>query len=112
METFTEMPYGYRWLTSEEKEELACLDPGERRWGWTNEEYFGVIVPTSDSNLAGYIRQWDCMIEFGMDHDHDPVECERIMADMNHEIPDDRDYSGWYGGERGYNDGLRWSDFV
>jgi hypothetical protein len=25
---------------------------------------------------------------------------------------DDRDYSAWYGGERGYNDGLRWSDFI
>jgi hypothetical protein len=25
------------------------------------------------------------MIEFGMDHDHDPVECESIIADMNPE---------------------------
>lgn len=25
---------------------------------------------------------------------------------------DDTDYSGWYGGERGYQDGLRWSDFI
>jgi hypothetical protein len=27
-------------------------------------------------------------------------------------MPDERDYSGWYGGERGYQDGLRWSDFI
>lgn len=25
---------------------------------------------------------------------------------------DDTDYSAWYGGERGYQDGLRWSDFI
>lgn len=101
----SDMPYGYRWLTDDEQEQLAALDADERRWGWMRDEYH--------STLDGKpIIQWDCMIEFGMDHDHDAVECERIMADMNAPAPDEMDYSGWYGGERGYNDGLRWSDFI
>lgn len=112
MQTFAEMPYGYRWMTYDEKTEYAMADANERQWGWKNAEYVGVVVPTPKSNIAGYVRQWDCMIEFGLNHEHDPVECERIMADMNTSYPDETDYSDWYGGEQGYNVGLRWSDFI
>ena len=108
MKHFTEMPYGYRWMTEVELEEYHALDDDEPRWGWMRDEYIG-LIPGS-----GMIVQWDCMIEFGLDHEHDATECERTMAMMSDPLGDydDRDYSGWYGGERGYNDGLRWSDFV
>lgn len=90
-----DMPYGYRWIAKSDFDERS--------------EY---ALSKCKPFMGGTIIPWDCMIEFGMDHDHDPEKCERIMADMNPEPYDDTDYSGWYGGERGYNDGLRWSDFV
>ena len=52
----------------------------------------------------------DCVSEFGEHDEHS--DCARILCDMSAPMPDERDYSGWYGGEQGYNDGLRWSDFV
>lgn len=52
----------------------------------------------------------DCIPEFG-DHD-DHKDCVWMLEAMNGDMPSDIDYSGWYGGEQGYNDGLRWSDFV
>jgi hypothetical protein len=50
------------------------------------------------------------MAEFGPHLDHS--DCDRILADMSPDFPDQIDYSDWYGGEQGYQDGLRWSDFV
>lgn len=52
----------------------------------------------------------DCLSEFGPHDDH--TECEWILAGMSPTYPDETDYSDWYGGERGYQDGLRWTDFV
>lgn len=110
MQTFTEMPYGYRWMTVEEYAEYdEAVQAGGRLWGWMKDEHVG---RATDGGVTGLVVQWDCMIEFGMDHDHDAVECEQHMALMNEPIPDMTDYSGWYGCEQGYNDGLRWSDFV
>ncbi len=51
-----------------------------------------------------------CEFEFGPHDEHS--DCEWTLDAMNAPYPDERDYSGWYGGERGYQDGLRWSDFV
>lgn len=60
-----------------------------------------------------------CIREFGphahtVDH---PVErCEQDMYYMEYGASDayeaSIDYSDWYGGEQGYRDGLRWSDFI
>ena len=55
----------------------------------------------------------ECEYEFGPHEDHS--DCERMLDDMDADYADDyddTDYSGWYGGERGYQDGLHWSDFV
>lgn len=52
----------------------------------------------------------ECMDEFGPHLDH--KDCDWMLAQMSAPYPDEIDYSDWYGGERGYNDGLRWSDFV
>ena len=57
---------------------------------------------------AGTISR--CEFEFGPHDDHD--DCERMLYEMNAPMPDETDYSGWYGGEQGYNNGLRWSDFI
>lgn len=52
-----------------------------------------------------------CEFEFGPHEDHS--DCDRMLATMSgDDFYDDTDYSDWYGGERGYNDGLRWSDFI
>jgi len=56
-----------------------------------------------------------CVREFG-EHDEctgdgDCPALETLWM-MNAPYPDETDYSGWYGGEQGYQDGLRWSDFV
>ena len=71
----SELPFGYRWAL---EEDLNRRD--------------GINVPMFGSLNIGFAVPWDCMVEFGMDHDHDPVECERILADMNPEIPDEREY--------------------
>lgn len=95
MQNFTEMPYGYRWMTEDEIDEYNNATERERV-GWMRPHYIGVV--TTCLNPEGQpVVQWDCMIEFGMNHDHDPVECERIMADMN---PD-------YGVSEHYNNGLK-----
>jgi hypothetical protein len=52
----------------------------------------------------------ECLSEFGPHEDHE--ECNWLIAQMNAPYPDYPDYSDWYGGEQGYRDGLRWSDFV
>lgn len=65
-------------------------------------------LPADQQQCLGLFQE--CLNEFGPHSDHS--DCERILADMNAPYPDEIDYSGWYGGERGYNDGLRWSDFV
>ena len=81
MQTFTEMPYGYRWFTNDERDEYFLADSHDV--GWMRPEYVGVVVPHADSIVAGYIRQWNCMIEFGLDHVHDAYECENTMYLMN-----------------------------
>lgn len=80
MQVFYSMPDGYRWLTDAEYDELWSTHPKDYV-GWMNH----VAVKKTDigDNTAGYIVPWDCMIEFGMDHNHDAVECERVLADMN-----------------------------
>lgn len=98
MQTFNEVPHGYRWLTDAEWNEFFCTDEDDR-FGWMN--YVAVKCPVSGSNTAGYIVPWDCIIEFGMDHDHDPVECERILADMNPEFGVHEHYDG-YGNKEYY----------
>ena len=75
MKTYETMPYGFRWLTADEVDEYNGTD--DHRWGWM--KYVAVKATTRDDNTAGYIRPWDCMIEFGMDHEHVPSECERMM---------------------------------
>ena len=60
-----------------------------------------------------------CIREFGP-HVHtvdQPVsQCEADMDYMENgaawALEAERDYSDWYGGERGYRDGLLWSDFI
>lgn len=76
------MPYGYRWATADEVEEFLNSD---RRWGKMREEYWVQVRVggTDDEPWTDLAIQWDCMIEFGLDHDHDAVECERLMAMMN-----------------------------
>lgn len=94
MQFFAETPHGYRWFTDDEIREYNET-PADRRIGWMSDEYVGLVVLRNAPSRL--VRQWDCMIEFGMDHDHDPVECERIMADMN---PD-------YGVSEHYNNGAK-----
>lgn len=54
---------------------------------------------------------WTCFDEFGPHPEHST--CQRVFDLMsNPGYPDEIDYSAWYGGEQGFNDGLRWSDFV
>jgi hypothetical protein len=60
--------------------------------------------------LGDMAEHSECMAEFGPHLDHS--DCDRILADMSPDFPDQIDYSDWYGGEQGYQDGLRWSDFV
>ena len=97
-----EMPYGYRWALPDEVESVTSGDQHLAQFmvqvivGGTEEE------PETDLAI-----QWDCMIEFGMDHDHDPEDCEYNVSLLT-EMPDERDYSDWYD----YDAGLRWSDFV
>lgn len=91
MQTFTEMPYGYRWMTTEELVEFHDT-PKEDRFGWMNHVEIALI---GQANSGDYIVPWDCMIEFGMDHNHDPVECERILADMNPEFNLSEHYDGY-----------------
>lgn len=58
---------------------------------------------------AGIITE--CEFEFGPHDDHS--DCEITLAHMSGDAYyDDTDYSDWYGGEQGYRDGLRWSDFI
>lgn len=71
-----EMPYGYRHLTGDEYAEYMFAD--DFRFGWLNH----VEIHGSPVVEEHYIRPWDCMIEFGMDHDHDPAECESMMHRM------------------------------
>ena len=81
MNTFNDIPHGYRWMTEDEIEQYNAT-PESRRYGWMSNEHIG-LVSTCLSPAGQPVVKWDCMIEFGMDHSHDPVECERIMADMN-----------------------------
>lgn len=32
----------------------------------------------------------DCDIEFGIDHEHDDVQCAQTLANMNWDMPDER----------------------
>jgi len=105
-----EMPEGYRWATADEVENYRGLPENDIIRVNLHESM--VQVRSGMPNFTSYARKWDCLNEFG-EHEHDPEECERIIAGMDSdEYYDDRDYSGWYGEERGYQDGLRWSDFV
>lgn len=81
MNTFDSMPHGYRWMTGDEIEQYNET-PERRRCGWMRDEHIG-LVTTCLNPVGDPVVKWDCMIEFGMDHDHDPTVCERIMADMN-----------------------------
>jgi hypothetical protein len=90
MKVFYEMPYGYRHLTDDELDEFVTLDEDQPRWGW-----LGHVAKFSTLLGTRYIRPWDCMIEFGMSHDHDPEECERIMADMSSDSYDPMDDIPW-----------------
>ena len=86
--TFTSMPDGYRWMTDEEITEYNATT--DHRWGWMRDEYIG-LVTTCLSPAGQPVVQWDCMIEFGLDHDHDAVECERHVLSMSDNfMPDDR----------------------
>lgn len=91
MQTFATMPHGYRWLTQEEADEYADTD--DHRWGWM--KY--VAICTNTFGVQEYTRPWDCMIEFGMDHDHSETACAIALADMN---PD-------YGVSEHYNNGVK-----
>jgi len=93
--------------------EHARLFPGDAatRWGSTGyltEEAANEAADEWDKYLKGEISQ--CEFEFGPHSDHS--DCARLLDDMSPEVPDEMDYSGWYGGEQGYRDGLRWSDFI
>lgn len=74
MKTYETMPYGFRWLCADEIEQFNST-PENRRCGWMN--YLAIC--TNTFNVWEYIRPWDCMIEFGMDHEHDPAACEHMM---------------------------------
>jgi len=78
-------------------------DPIMKRW------IEGIATPADEAVLYATNAISECEYEFGYHEDHS--DCARMLADMSPEF-DDTDYSDWYGGERGYNDGLRWSDFV
>lgn len=56
----------------------------------------------ADAAQAGGVRGPHTFLS---DEDNEDFEYEYDMPDMT-------DYSDWYGGEQGYNDGLRWSDFI
>ena len=60
--------------------------------------------------LGDLAPQSECMEEFGPHLDHS--SCDWMLHQMSAPYPDETDYSAWYGGEQGYNDGLRWSDFI
>lgn len=79
MQTFTDMPDGYRWMTVEEFDEYDQSTEEERRWGWKRDESVGRVT----GEVTGLVRQWDCMVEFGLDHEHDAEECERTMVYMS-----------------------------
>lgn len=104
MDTIVEtMPYGYKWAEPEEVEAVTSGDMHLARY------MVQVIVGgTKDEPQTDLAIQWDCVIEFGMDHDHDPETCEYNVSLLTPEMPDEADYSGWYD----YDAGLRWSDFV
>lgn len=74
---------------------------------WLNESTVTAEeIALRDAGLIG-----DCEFEFGPHDDHS--DCDRMVDLMTtYDDYDDTDYSGWYGGERGYQDGLRWSDFI
>lgn len=97
------MPKGYRWATAEEAEYSTSSD-----FHLSNYMVQVRVGGTDDEPQTDLAIMWDCMIEFGEDHDHDPEQCEYLISLMNEGMPDDRDYSGWYD----YDAGLRWSDFV
>ena len=59
-----QMPHGYRWIVEEDFDR--------------SEEVQALFRPF----MGGTIVPWDCMVEFGFDHDHDPQECEQLLADM------------------------------
>lgn len=106
MRTFADMPFGYRWMTSEE---IADYNAAEsHRWGWMRDEYVG-IVTTCLAPSGQPIVKWDCMIEFGMDHDHDSVECERLMAEMGDPF-DGFDFSDQFNETDEFGTNERWVD--
>lgn len=76
------MPFGYRWAQREDME-----------WVSDHPDWFMTI--DDGTALPGLAVKWDCMIEFGMDHDHDPEECEsRMLAVGYHNVQNrDRDLS-------------------
>lgn len=61
-----EMPYGYRWALPDEK-------------GRPDAEW---VFDGTSMDLA---VPWDCMVEFGMEHDHDPEKCEQRMARLEYQ---------------------------
>jgi hypothetical protein len=59
----TTLPYGYRWATIEDYD-----------WTMDHPEWFELVRNDSDNYVIAVM--WDCMIEFGMDHDHDHcIDC-------------------------------------
>lgn len=70
----SQLPYGYRWAVDDEEDYRTdtILVHREGR-DCLYEDTASVAVP------------WDCMVEFGFLHDHDPVDCERRMFDRNYD---------------------------
>lgn len=101
----------YPWDKGSTERNRQFPNDAATRWGglgYLTEEAAENAADEWDRYLKGEISE--CVFEFGEHDDHS--DCDRILADMSPEVPDETDYSGWYGGERGYNDGLRWSDFI
>ena len=61
------MPHGYRWIVEED------FDRSEAEQSLFRPHDGGTIVP------------WDCMVEFGFDHDHDAEKCEQRIARLGYQ---------------------------
>jgi len=81
------------------------------RWGhqsWLTEAEARKAGDEWADLLDGKITE--CEFEFGPHDDHS--RCDQMLDTMSGTDYDDRDYSDWYGGEAGMENGLRWSDFI
>lgn len=112
-----EGPQGYRAAFAGEAEnwqnipEAIQVTAGHEPYECSGDGEGGECACTDVYVPADRIPVEDCTAEFG-EHEHSD-ECAITLGLMDSASDyDDTDYSDWYGGERGYNDGLRWSDFV